>query len=178
MEKWGGMRKNVGEEGEEGGVNEERKDCRWKNEGEEDGREGEARNEKAFTQCKKGCAGKIKGEISRRIARSRTQNEARREKSELHRAKNECVSSKNRPKTDLKRGKVGKTEILERKRRGGVEVKKWALLPILPCYEVAKWVQMKFSRIFFRRSLAGNGEMPYLCTRNREATLLQERVTL
>ena len=59
-----------------------------------------------------------------------------------------------------------------------MEVKKWALLPVLQCYEVAKWVQMKFSRIFFRRSLAGNAEMPYLCTRNREATLLQERVTL
>ena len=28
---------------------------------------------------------------------------------------------------------------------------------------------------FFRRSLAGNAKMPYLCTRNREATLLQER---
>ena len=59
-----------------------------------------------------------------------------------------------------------------------MEAKKWALLPILQCYEVAKWVQMNFSRIFFRRSLAGNAEMPYLCTRNREATLLQERVTL
>ena len=59
-----------------------------------------------------------------------------------------------------------------------MEVKKWALLPILQCYEMAKWVQMNFSRIFFRRSLAGNAEMPYLCTRNREATLLQERVTL
>ena len=67
---------------------------------------------------------------------------------------------------------------LGRKRRGGVEAKKWALLPILQCYEMAKWVQMKFSRIFFRRSLAGNAEMLYLCTRNREATLLQERVTL
>ena len=88
------------------------------------------------------------------------------------------VPSKNRPKTDLKRGKAGKTEILERKRWGGVAAKQWALLPILQCYEVAKWVQMKFSRIFFRRSLAGNAEMPYLCTRNREATLLQERVTL
>ena len=30
-----------------------------------------------------------------------------------------------------------------------MEVKKWALLPILQCYEVAKWAQMKFSRIFF-----------------------------
>ena len=109
---------------------------------------------------------------------SRLQNEERREKNGLHRAKNERDLSKNRPKTDLKRGKVGKTEILERKRRGGGEAKKWALLSILQCYEVAKWVQMKFSRIFFRRSLAGNAEMLYLCTRNREATLLQERVTL
>ena len=148
------------------------------NEGEEDGREREARNEKAFMQCKKGRAEGETRNIPRKIARSRTQNEARREKSGLHRAKNESVPSKNRPKTDLKRGKAGKTEILERKRWGGVVAKKWALLPILQCYEVAKWAQMKFSRIFFRRSLAGNAEMPYLCTRNREATLLQERVTL
>ena len=47
-------------------------------------------------------------------------------KSGLHRAKNESDSSKNRPKTDLKRGKARKTEILERKRRGGGEAKKWA----------------------------------------------------
>ena len=67
---------------------------------------------------------------------------------------------------------------LGEKSQGGDEVKKRTLLPILPCYEVAKWVQMNFSRIFFRGSLAGNAEMPYLCTRNREATLLQERVTL
>ena len=141
-------------------------------------KKGKSRIGKAFTQCKKGSAeGKV-GKISRKIVRSRTQNEARREKNGLHRAKNERVSSKNRPKSGSKWGKVGKTEILERKRRGGVEAKKWALLPILQCYEMAKWVQMKFSRIFFRRSLAGNGEMPYLCTRNREATLLQERVTL
>ena len=99
-------------------------------------------------------------------------------KNGLHRAKNKRVSSKNRPKLDSKRGKARKTEILGRKRWGGGEVKKRALLPILQCYEVAKWVQMNFSRIFFRRSLAGNAEMPYLCTRNREATLLQERVTL
>ena len=57
-------------------------------------------------------------------------------------------------------------------------MKNRTLLPILQCYEVAKWAQMIFSRIFFRGSLAGNAEMPYLCTRNREATLLQERVTL
>ena len=138
----------------------------------------EARNEKAFMQCKKGRAEGETRNIPRKIARSRTQNEARREKSGLHWAKNECVPSKNRPKSDLKRGKVGKTEILERKRRGGGEAKKWALLPILQGYEMSKWVQMKFSRIFFRRSLAGNAEMLYLCTRNREATLLQERVTL
>ena len=138
----------------------------------------EARNEKAFMQCKKGRAeGKV-GKISRKIARSRTQNEERREKSRLHRAKNECVPSKKYRKLSLKRGKSGKTEILERKRWGGGAAKKWALLPILQCYEVTKWAQMKFSRIFFRRSLAGNAEMPYLCTRNREATLLQERVTL
>ena len=62
--------------------------------------------------------------------------------------------------------------------QGGDRAKKRTLLPILQCHEVAKWAQMIFSRIFFRRSLAGNAEMPYLCTRNREATLLQERVTL
>ena len=67
---------------------------------------------------------------------------------------------------------------MRRKRWGGGEAKKWALLPILQCYEVAKWVQMKFSRIFFRRSLAGNAEMLYLCNRNREATLLQKRDAL
>ena len=148
------------------------------NEGEENGRERETRNEKAFTLCKKGSAeGKV-GKISRKIVRSLIQNEARREKSGLHRAKNEGDPSKNRPKSGSKRGKVGKTEILERKRGGGGEAEKWALLPVLQCYEVAKWVQMKFSRIFLGRSLAGNGEMLYLCTRNREATLLQERVTL
>ena len=113
-----------------------------------------------------------------KIVGSQTQNEERREKSGLHRAKNGRISSKNRPKSGSKWGRVGKTEISGRKRRGGVEAEKWALLPILQCYEMAKWVQMKFSRIFFRRSLAGNAEMLYLCTRNREATLLQERVTL
>ena len=88
--------------------------------------------------------------IPRKIVGSRPQNEARREKSGLRGAKNERDLSKNRPESGSKRGKVGKTEILERKRRGGVEAKKWALLPVLQCYEVAKWVQMKFSRIFFR----------------------------
>ena len=139
---------------------------------------GKTRIGKTFTQCKKGSAeGKV-GKISRKIVGSRTQNEERREKSGLHRAKNERDLSKNRPKSGSKWGKARKTEISGRKRWGGGETKKWALLPILQCYEVTKWVQMKFSRIFFRRSLAGNAEMPYLCTRNREATLLQERVTL
>lgn len=68
----------------------------------------------------------------------------------LRRAKNGSGSSKNRPKPGSKRGKARKTEISERKRRGGVEAKKWALLPILQYYEVAKWAQMNFSRIFFR----------------------------
>ena len=150
MEKWGGMRKKVGRKvkrvgrlwGGRGVDREMKVEQGVKNEG--------ARIGKAFTQCKKGSAeGKV-GKISRKIARSRTQNEERREKSGLHRAKNECVPSKNRPKSGSKRGKAGKTEILERKRWGGGVAKKRALLPILQCYEMAKWVQMKFSRIFFR----------------------------
>ena len=120
------------------------------NEGEEDGREREARNEKAFMQCKKGRAEGETRNIPRKIVRSRTQNEARREKSGLHRAKNEIAPSKKCPNSALKRGKSGKTEILERKRWGGGAAKKRALLPILQCYEVAKWAQMNFSRIFFR----------------------------
>ena len=112
-------------------------------------KKGKSRIGKAFTQCKKGSAeGKV-GKISRKIPRNKGQDEERREKSGLHRAKNERVSSKNRPKSSSKRRKAGKTEVLERKRRGGGEAKKWALLPILQCYEVAKWAQMKFSRIFF-----------------------------
>ena len=135
-------------------------------------------NRKSLHAVQKGESGGRNAKYSSKNRPKSAQNEERREKSGLYRAKNECDSSKNRPKTDLKRGKAGKTEILERKRWGGGAAKKWVLLPILPCYEVAKWVQMNFSRIFFRRSLAGNAEMPYLCTRNREATLLQERVTL
>ena len=99
---------------------------------------------------KVGFTGQKTSAISRKIARNRVRNGEKREKRRFWSEK----------------GGVG-----ERR-------KKWALLPILPCYEVTKWVQMNFSRIFFRRSLAGNAEMPYLCTRNREATLLQERVTL
>ena len=113
-------------------------------------KKGKNRIGKVFSLCEKRSVAIIKGEISRRGARSRLQNEERREKSGLHRAKNERYPSKNRPKSDSKRGKAGKTEILERKRWGGVAAKKWALLPILQCYKVAKWAQMKFSRIFFR----------------------------
>ena len=64
--------------------------------------------------------------------------------------KNEGDSSKKCRKLSLKREKAGKTEISGRKRGGGGEAKNRALLPILQCYEVAKWVQMKFSRNFFR----------------------------
>ena len=53
--------------------------------------------------------------------------------------KNERDLSKNRLKLGSKRGKARKTEISGRKRWGGGEVKRWALLPVLQCYEVAKW---------------------------------------
>ena len=122
--------------------------------------------------------GQKMGAVPRKIARNRVQNGEGQEKMDYAGQKNGSSSPKKRPKSGSEWRKARKTEISGRKRWGGVEVKKWALLPILQCYEVAKWVQMNFSRIFFRRSLAGNGKMPYLCTRNREATLLQERVTL
>ena len=96
----------------------------------------------------------------RKIARSRTQNEERREKSGLRRAKNERDSLKKCRKLSLKRGKAGKTEILERKRWGGGAAKKWALLLILQCYEMAKWAQMNFSRIFFVEVLQGMEKCP------------------
>ena len=129
---------------------EERRGSRSGDKGGAEDEERKKPNRKSLHAVQKGGAeGKV-GKISRKIVRSRTQNEERREKSGLHRAKNGRISSKNRPKSGSKRGKVGKTEILERKRRGGGEAKKWDLLPILQCYEVTKWVQMNFSRIFFR----------------------------
>ena len=76
--KVGRNEKESGGGSEEGGVNEGRKDCRWKYEGGVEDEEREARNEKAFTLCKKRSAGKIKGEISRKIVGSRLQNEERR----------------------------------------------------------------------------------------------------
>ena len=84
-----------------------------------------------------GRTGKNEGVPSKNRPKS-AQNEERREKSGLHRAKNESSPLKNRPKSGSKRGKAGKTEILERKRWGGGAAKKWALLPILQCYEVTK----------------------------------------
>ena len=99
-------------------------------------------------------------------------------KSGLHRTKNGSKLSKNRPKSDpkqgktrkkwasqgkkrvralkkspenrLKTGKSGKNGDFGAKNEGWGSGEKWALLPILQYYEVAKWVQMNFSRIFFR----------------------------
>ena len=135
-------------------------------------------NRKSIHAVQKGESGGRNAKYSSKNRPKSDPERGKTRKSELRRVKNESDSSKKCRKLSLKRGKAGKTEILERKRWGGGAAKKWALLPILQCYEVAKWAQMKFSRIFFRRSLAGNAEMPYLCTRNREATLLQEGVTL
>ena len=56
MKKWGSS--------EESGVIVGRKDCRWKNEGEEDGREGETRIGKVFSLCEKRSVAIIKGEFS------------------------------------------------------------------------------------------------------------------
>ena len=110
----------------------------------------EARNEKAFTLCKKRSAeGKV-GKIPRKIVRSRTQNEERREKVGFTGQKTSAISRK------IARNRVRNGEKREKRRfwseKGGVgeRRKKWALLPILQCYEVTKWVQTKFSRIFFR----------------------------
>ena len=145
---------------------------------EEGGKERENPNWKSLHAVQKGESGGRNAKYSSKKCPKSAPERGKTRKSGLRRAKNERDLSKNRPESGSKRGKSGKTEILERKRWGGGAAKKWALLPILQCYEVAKWAQMKFSRIFFRRSLAGNAEMLYLCTRNREATLLQERVTL
>ena len=78
----------------------------------------EVRNEKAFTLCEKGSVAKIKGEISRKIARSRIQNEERREKSGLRRAKNERVSSKKSPEIGFETGKSAKNGDFGAKKEG------------------------------------------------------------
>ena len=68
--KVGRKEKEIGGGSEEGGVIVGRKGNQWKYEGGEDGGEREARNEKAFTQCKKGSAeGKV-GKIPRKISRN------------------------------------------------------------------------------------------------------------
>ena len=102
--------------------------------------------------------------------------------------KNEGVPSKKCPKSDPKRGKTRKKWTSQGKKRarslekvpeiesktgksakngdfgakkeGWGSGEKWALLPILQCYEVAKWVQMKFSRIFFVEVLQGMQKCP------------------
>ena len=53
------------------------------------------------------------------------------------------------PGIGFETGKSAKNGDFGAKKVGGGAAKKWALLPILQCYEVAKWVQMNFSRIFF-----------------------------
>ena len=81
-------------------------------------KKGKSRIGKAFTQCKKGSAeGKV-GKISRKIVRSRTQNEERREKSGLHRAKNEIAPSKKTPELGPKTGKSGKNGDFGAKKEG------------------------------------------------------------
>ena len=149
MEKWGGMQEKVGRGEDKGGMRDGRGvDPEVKME--EGASEGESPNRKEGLVLQKGERG---GE---RVGRSL-------EKS---------------PEIGFETGKSAKNGDFGAKKEGWGRGEKWALLPILQCYEMAKWDQMNFSRIFFRRSLAGNAEMPYLCTRNREATLLQERVTL
>ena len=68
--KVGRNEKESGGKEVKGGVIVGRKDCRWKNEGEEDGRERETRIGKVFSLCEKRSVAIIKGEISRRSARS------------------------------------------------------------------------------------------------------------
>ena len=62
--KVGRKEKESGGGSEEGGVNEGRKGNQWKYEGGVEDEEREARNEKAFTLCKKRSVAIIKGEIS------------------------------------------------------------------------------------------------------------------
>ena len=70
--KVGRKKKESGGGSEEGGVNEERKDCRWKIKVEQRMKKGKTQIGKVFTLCEKRSAGKIKGEISRKIARKWT----------------------------------------------------------------------------------------------------------
>ena len=85
---------------------------------------GKKPNRKNLHAVRKGECG---GKSGKDFPKNRPKSDPKRgktRKSGLHRAKNESVPSKNRRKLSLKRGKAGKTEILERKRRGRGEVKK------------------------------------------------------
>ena len=62
--KVGRKEKESGGGSEEGGVNEERKDCRWKIKVEQRMKKGKTRIGKVFSQCKKRSVAIIKGEIS------------------------------------------------------------------------------------------------------------------
>ena len=176
--KVGRNEKENGGGSEEGGVNEGRKGNQWKMKVRKMGEKGKHEMKKPSRCAKRGERREKWKRFLEKVSEVGFKTRKDEKKVDFAGQKNERDSSKKCPKSGSKRGKAGKTEILERKRWGGGAAEKWALLPILPCYEVAKWVQMKISRIFFRRSLAGNAGMLYLCTRNREATLLQERVTL
>ena len=81
-------------------------------------KKGKSRIGKAFTQCKKGSAeGKV-GKISRKIVRSRTQNEARREKNGLHRAKKRARFLEKSPEIGFEMGKSGKNGDFGAKKEG------------------------------------------------------------
>ena len=111
---------------------------------------GKKPNRKNLHAVRKGeCGGKSGKDFPKNRPKSDPERGKTRKKWASRGKKRERVLEKV-PENGLKTGKVGKTEILERKRRGGVEAEKWALLPILQCYEVTKSAQMKFSRIFFR----------------------------
>ena len=176
--KVGRNEKESGGGSEEDGVIVGRKGNQWKYEGGEDGGERKKPNRKSLHAVQKGECGGKSGKYS---SKNRSKSDPKRGKTRkkwASQGKKRARSLEKSPEIGFETGKGGKNGDFGAKKEGWGGGEKWALLPILQCYEVAKWAQMKFSRIFFRRSLAGNAEMPYLCTRNREATLLQERVTL
>jgi len=53
------------------------------------------------------------------------------------------------PEIEFETEKSGENGDFGAKNEGWGSGEKWALLPILQYYEVAKWAQMNFSRIFF-----------------------------
>ena len=106
--KVGRKEREIGGGSEEGGVNEGGKEINGNRKVEQRMKKGKTRIGKAFTLCEKRSAEKIKGEISRRSARSRTQNGERREKSGLHRAKKRERALEKVPEIESKTGKSGK----------------------------------------------------------------------